>query len=429
VKKEIGGEILKARFLYSYERKAGARTEGTVPVVPQATKWNASENLKRRKIIKMESADGNIHFDWQSARRFLQARFGGRTKVVPTTHLQECLSCREMLDTLKRLKRLSRSQSLSSSETVLSKLEIADLIARLYVGELTEAEATALLHGIESSEATFEKLNDVIRASVAQEGAQESSVPAVEISLAEKALELASATGGPTDVDRRAEEAGELELKPFWRTPQFAFAVLVFLILGIGSLRGYRHYVTTHRLNQAETLLTQAHRIYMQDSARLSGDYQPTAFAPVRGHSEKRGSLERVLELTAKARASGADRYRTDLLAAQAWMLLGQDDKARSLLDTTQANPYLKARLCNDRGVLYYRRFEWQAARKYFAAAVKFDPELAEAHYNLAWTYLKLGDTTRARQAIDRFLKVETNPEWRKVGERFQQSLMSQAEP
>ncbi len=52
----------------------------------------------------------------------------------------------------------------------------------------------------------------------------------------------------------------------------------------------------------------------------------------------------------------------------------------------------------NLEGIKSYNNGNWQAAREHFVAAVKNDPQLPEAHFNLALTQHKLGLHDQAKE-------------------------------
>lgn len=55
------------------------------------------------------------------------------------------------------------------------------------------------------------------------------------------------------------------------------------------------------------------------------------------------------------------------------------------------ASPSSPARADNDEGVGHYKQGHWDIAEGHFRKAVKVDPNLAEAHYNLGLTLDKMG--------------------------------------
>ncbi len=50
-----------------------------------------------------------------------------------------------------------------------------------------------------------------------------------------------------------------------------------------------------------------------------------------------------------------------------------------------------------EQGNQLFKRQDWQGAKAAYEAAIKADPSLAEAHYNLAMTLERLGDKAAAR--------------------------------
>jgi Flp pilus assembly protein TadD len=65
----------------------------------------------------------------------------------------------------------------------------------------------------------------------------------------------------------------------------------------------------------------------------------------------------------------------------------------------------------NDEGVTHYKQGHWDVATEWFNKAIKADPKLAEAHYNLALALDKTGKHTEATAAFKKALELApTNP-------------------
>ncbi|HLZ33283.1 MAG TPA: tetratricopeptide repeat protein [Nitrospira sp.] len=60
----------------------------------------------------------------------------------------------------------------------------------------------------------------------------------------------------------------------------------------------------------------------------------------------------------------------------------------------------------NDEGVSHYKQGHWDVAIEWFQKAVKADPNLAEAHYNLALALDKAGKHTEATAAFKKALEL-----------------------
>jgi Flp pilus assembly protein TadD len=65
----------------------------------------------------------------------------------------------------------------------------------------------------------------------------------------------------------------------------------------------------------------------------------------------------------------------------------------------------------NDEGVSHYKQGHWDVATDSFKKAVKADPNLAEAHYNLALALDKMGKHDEATAAFKKAIELApTNP-------------------
>lgn len=80
--------------------------------------------------------------------------------------------------------------------------------------------------------------------------------------------------------------------------------------------------------------------------------------------------------------------------------------------DTTLMSPASSpGRADNDEGASHYKQGHWDVATDWFKKAVKADPNLAEAHYNLALALDKMGKHDEATAAFKKAIELApTNP-------------------
>ena len=62
-----------------------------------------------------------------------------------------------------------------------------------------------------------------------------------------------------------------------------------------------------------------------------------------------------------------------------------------------------------NQGVILWNAGKFAEAKEQFEAAVKADPNMAMAHYQLGMANLNLGQIPAARQAFEGYLKVDPN--------------------
>jgi tetratricopeptide (TPR) repeat protein len=68
-------------------------------------------------------------------------------------------------------------------------------------------------------------------------------------------------------------------------------------------------------------------------------------------------------------------------------------------------------RMINDEGVGHYQQGHWDVSEGYFHKAIKADPNLAEAHYNLGLTLDKIGKHEEATTEFKKAAELApTNP-------------------
>jgi tetratricopeptide (TPR) repeat protein len=213
-----------------------------------------------------------------------------------------------------------------------------------------------------------------------------------------------------------------------WRSP--ALASLALLLLSIGIYQGLRFYNRSWPLTEAEQLLQQNYRVYMKDTARLSGGYHSTGVGALMSGEEADRKPEtsfsgQALALAQKAATKGANPDKIRQIEAQVYIIQNEYAKADSLYQQIEGPESRSAPLLNDQGVLRFAQQDWEKAQEYFEASLKVDPNLREAWYNLALVKAQRGDLRGASSALGRYLKLETDEGWRNAGLEFQKRLQS----
>jgi tetratricopeptide (TPR) repeat protein len=211
-----------------------------------------------------------------------------------------------------------------------------------------------------------------------------------------------------------------------WQSP--AMAALALLLLSIGAYQGIRSYNRSWQLSEAEEILRQNYRIYMKDTARLSGGYRSSGVAALmsgeQAEREPAGSYsEKVLVLAQNAATHGANPDKIRQIEAQVYFIQKDYAKAESIYRQLEATESRSAPLLNDEGVLRFSQQDWEKAQSHFEVCLKTDPNFREAWYNLALVKEKKGDSQGALTALDRYLKLETDEGWRNAALEFKKRL------
>jgi len=211
-----------------------------------------------------------------------------------------------------------------------------------------------------------------------------------------------------------------------WHSP--ALAALALLLLSIGAYQGIRAYNRSWQLAEAERLLQQNYRVYMKDTARLSGGYGSSGVAALMSseQAERTPSYsEKALAFAQKAATNGANPDKIRQIEAQVYLIQKNYEKAELIYRQLKAQESRSAPLLNDRGVLYFGQQDWENARNAFEASLKADPNFREAWYNLALVKERKGDLQGALSALDRYLELETDEGWRNAAVEFKKRLES----
>jgi hypothetical protein len=201
--------------------------------------------------------------------------------------------------------------------------------------------------------------------------------------------------------------------------PRYAFAAAALLILVAGTFVGIRYYQNTYPLAQVERDLRSHYQAYVnlqnyaESMPRLSGGYAHQPFMLMSKDSvsyleQSRRRLQAVLAKEAKS-------VRAQHLLAKILVMQGAYAQADSVLQQIPATALQDASLLNDQGVLHLLASNLPAAAQDFAAAIKADPRLAEAKYNLALTKAKMGATAEATALLHEYLQLETDSGWREA--------------
>lgn len=117
---------------------------------------------------------------------------------------------------------------------------------------------------------------------------------------------------------------------------------------------------------------------------------------------EAAGDLTAALATAETALAGGGGRDAA-LTVAKLAILLEQYDRAASVLEPVVASDPTDAIAQYDLALVHHRRNDYNKARKGYLAALRADPQHADARFNLAMLCWKKGVVEEARHHVDRF--------------------------
>src|SRR5215831_4615931 len=78
-----------------------------------------------------------------------------------------------------------------------------------------------------------------------------------------------------------------------------------------------------------------------------------------------------------------------------------------TLLVGCSRDPNVRKQKYYESGQRYFEKGKYREAAIQYSNAIQVDPRFASAHYQLALTYLKLGESNRAFQQLNRTLEIE----------------------
>ncbi len=204
-----------------------------------------------------------------------------------------------------------------------------------------------------------------------------------------------------------------------------ALATIVLMVV-IWGKPAYKHWKSASLLNQSRLLMTEQLAISDREALRPSGGFDYAEFGITRdvsGESEAPWvtGLKKSIELNPRNAEAyqllGAYYFyfKNDLELAEAYY-----SKALSI-DSTLASVY------NDLGVLRWKRSECKSAIPFFKKALKFQPDLKEALYNLAMVYQHFPEFRQEALAIwEAYLKLDSDSNWSKIARMHLERLKVQ---
>lgn len=215
-----------------------------------------------------------------------------------------------------------------------------------------------------------------------------------------------------------------------WRQHRrYAFALM--FLLGLGSFAGvpfYRNYQNASSLARVERELRQNYQVYVnvddfaESAPRLSGSYAHQPIFAMAGEEEPAyiaDSRQRLKEVLAR----DAESVKAQHLLAQTFIMRGAFAPADSVLRRIPPASLREASLLNDQGVLYWASNNPAAAATAFADALKADPKLLAAQYNLALIKARMGATAEAIKILEEYVRVETDAGWQRAADAVLEKL------
>ncbi|MBV6504988.1 MAG: hypothetical protein ILNGONEN_00544 [Syntrophorhabdaceae bacterium] len=211
--------------------------------------------------------------------------------------------------------------------------------------------------------------------------------------------------------------------------PQYAFTFVILLFVMAGSWWGVRFYQNTYPIIRAQQELQTKHRLYVnvndfvENAPWLSGKYTKQTVMLMAPGDEDSTYLETAQKQIDRVLQRDPKSVKAKQVLAQIFVIRQEYAKADSVLQSNAAEISDDPALLNDQGVLHFALNDLPAAAKDFVAAIKADPKLLEARYNLALVQAKLGMSAEARANLQRYVELETDEGLRRAAAEFQKQL------
>jgi tetratricopeptide (TPR) repeat protein len=333
-------------------------------------------------------------------------------------HLDACTTCQEVLKLLEEA--YDAANGTPPSEKVpLQTYDFHEYVEMLYSDSISSQQAADFYQSLISSpkylQVTFNMVEDSFR-------------PITEAELEELAVykELSFAKKNVPIPRRKPVERIDTPVPMvdwlrdvfetlFPRPAVWVPALLVLVMMGgFGGRRLYVYYQTTRNLEMAEVELERI-GIFFQNP-QLSGDY----FARMQdvflaGGDDEKERLVQARAFVDQAISNGARGPRAAQILARTYILGREYAKADSVLNTLDDEALKSPLVLNDLGVAKYWLGDLILAAGLFQETIDADPDLVEAHFNLALVFKAMNRKAEAQKSIDKYLELERDEGWRKA--------------
>ncbi|MDZ7265163.1 MAG: zf-HC2 domain-containing protein [candidate division KSB1 bacterium] len=206
-----------------------------------------------------------------------------------------------------------------------------------------------------------------------------------------------------------------------WRfSLSLAAAAVLLLLIGWPQFRNWRSNLL---VQQAISEFVAAYSYVDQDQPRSIGGFEYSLIGATRAPSSDQ-SLKDIRATLEKALA----RHPQNAAALQSlgtYCLLVENNlkDAAHYYQLAYAQDSTNALILCDLGVLAFRQQNYALALERFQTALKYQPRLIEAQFNLALTYEKLGDKPRARLEWQKYRHLDPWRSWADIAEQHIEQL------
>ncbi|MBC8184230.1 hypothetical protein H8E88_24310 [candidate division KSB1 bacterium] len=202
-----------------------------------------------------------------------------------------------------------------------------------------------------------------------------------------------------------------------WGRP--AFATLILLVCVFGGYKGIQYYNTGYQVRLAENKLLNNYQIFVEN-ARLSGGYKSSgiSFLLSSDEEENKAYLEQSKINLNKAINNNSESIKASQLLAHIFLIENKLSSADSVFAQMEETN-MSAEILNDMGVLFFQQQEWENALIKFQLALKKNPGLLEARYNLALCKKEIGAMAEAVSILKKYVTLETDEEWKNAAQHL----------
>jgi anti-sigma factor RsiW len=199
-----------------------------------------------------------------------------------------------------------------------------------------------------------------------------------------------------------------------------AAAVVLLWLIGLPQLR---HWQSNSLVRQAMTDFVAAYSYMDQDQPRSIGGFEYSIMGATRAPAgdfaltDVRATLEKALRRHPQNAAA--------LQSLGTYFLLVENNmkEAARYYELAFAQDSTNARIWCDLGTLAFRQQIYSVAIAKFQTALKYQPQLIEAQYNLALAYEKLGQKERAGLEWQKYRQLDPWQSWGDIAEKHIERL------
>lgn len=210
------------------------------------------------------------------------------------------------------------------------------------------------------------------------------------------------------------------------RKPKVSHA-LFFAVLAVLLVLGYRSYEKSHFEQEVEDSFEalREKELIKDGEIRPTGGFHLTVFGQIRGEDGYR--FQQIPnEILKKAHDYRSDKAMINHLLGTLYFFERNMDQAQNYYLKALSIEQKNAKIYNDLALIDVNRMDFKSALSHLQAAIKLDPDLYEARYNIALVQELMNHREKAIEAWQAYLQLDPdyNSNWKNVAKSHIMQLL-----